>query len=61
MKLLTTKEVSEILSVSVGTLKYWRYSNTGYLPYIQIGGAIRYKESDVEEFINRSRKGANHE
>ena len=50
--LLTTDEVSEILGVSKSTLASWRRSRPDDLPFIQDGRFIRYRESDVDEFID---------
>ena len=48
---LTDKEVSEILKVSRRTLQ--EYRNEGILPYIPLGGKILYRESDLEELLER--------
>ncbi len=49
-KLLTTKQVAEILAISEDTLRGWIWSGKG-VKYIKIGGAVRYKESDLHEYI----------
>ena len=48
---LTDREVSEILKVSRRTLQ--EYRNEGILPYISLGGKILYRESDLEELLDR--------
>ena len=53
-KLLTTKEVSKIISMSESALHRWRHDDILRLPWISFGTAIRYKKSDVERFINKS-------
>lgn len=53
MKLLTPAEVAEMLSVNVDTVK--RYSRSGELVGLQLGGRWRYQLSDIEEFIERQK------
>lgn len=48
--LLTRKEVAEILKVTYPTLKKWR--DTGVLKACKIGGAIRYKQSEIDKAVN---------
>ena len=48
---LTDREVSEILKVSRRTLQ--EYRNEGILPYIPLGGKVLYRESDLEELLER--------
>ena len=51
--LMTIAEVSSLLRVSRNTLHRW--SKSGYLQPIKIGGRVRYLKSDIENFINASR------
>ena len=53
MKLMTPAEVAEMLSVNVDTVK--RYSRSGELVGLQLGGRWRYQLSDIEEFIERQK------
>ena len=46
---LTDKEVSQIMKVSRRTLQ--EYRNEGRLPYIQLGGKVLYRESDIEKML----------
>jgi DNA-binding transcriptional MerR regulator len=55
MKLLTTKAVSEMLSVPVGTIRYWRKVGLGP-PWIKMEGSIRYAEEDVLRYIEHNRR-----
>jgi excisionase family DNA binding protein len=50
---LTPKEVSKLLKVS----NPWPYAmaKRGLLPYYKMGKVIRFKKSDIEEFLERSR------
>ena len=51
-KLLTKEQVSEILGITVGTLAVWRTTKRYNLPYVKSGRLIRYREQDVQAFIN---------
>jgi excisionase family DNA binding protein len=53
-KLLTEKEVAEILSICPHTLNVWRCAKRYPLQFIRVGRHIRYRASDVEAFL-RSR------
>jgi excisionase family DNA binding protein len=50
-RLLTPMEVSEILSVSVAWVLDHSSRRRPYLPAIRLGKAVRFRRSDVEEFI----------
>ena len=49
--LLKPKEAAKFLGVSEGTLAVWRCENRYLLPYVKIGWLVRYKLSDLQEFI----------
>ena len=51
-KYLTDKEVSEKLKVSRRTLQDYR--NQGRIAYIQLGGKILYKESEVLKWLEQN-------
>ncbi len=55
MKLLTTNAVADILSVPVGTLRYWRKVGLGPA-WVKLEGSIRYAEEDVLRYIERNRR-----
>lgn len=55
-KLLTRQEVSEILGTKKETLAIWACAKRYDLPYIKVGRYVRYKQSDVENFLNSRRK-----
>jgi len=48
-RFLTDKEVSEKLKISRRTLQDYR--TKGKIAYIQLGGKILYKESDIEKML----------
>ena len=50
-KLLTPKEVSELLNVDVETLNIWRCTQRYNLPYVKVGRLVRYRPEDINSFI----------
>lgn len=48
-RFFTDKEVSARLKVSRRTLQDYR--NEGRIPYIQLGGKILFRESDIEQML----------
>ena len=52
---LNTEEASEVLGVAPATLVIWRCTQRYPLPYLKIGGAVRYDEADLIAFVE-SRK-----
>ncbi len=48
---LTPKEVSELLRVSVYTVRRW--INAGDLPAYKVGRGWRISKSDIEEWLSR--------
>ena len=55
-RLLTPKEVAEILSVSVAWVLDHSSRRRPYLPAIRLGKAVRFRRSDVEVFIQECRR-----
>lgn len=49
--LLTRSQAAEYLGCSEGTLAIWKCTKRYPLPYIKIGRNVRYRLSDLEEFI----------
>lgn len=48
-RFLTDKEVSERLKISLRSLQYYRTNDQ--IPYIQLGGKILYRESDIQKML----------
>ena len=55
-RFFTDKEVSARLKVSRRTLQDYR--NEGRIAYIQLGGKILYRESDIERMLTESYRTA---
>ena len=49
---LTDQDVSERLHISKRTLQ--EYRTTGKIPYILLGGKVLYKESDIENMLEKA-------
>lgn len=54
--LLTPLQAARILGVAPKTLANWRVTGTSGLQHIAVGGRIRYRSSDVNNFIIQSAK-----
>ncbi len=50
-RLLTTREVAELLDVSPQTLEVWRCTKRYPLTYVKIGRNVRYPSSAIQTFI----------
>ncbi len=50
-KLLHPGQVAEALGVSPQTLAVWRCENRYDLPYVKVGRLVRYRDRDVDAFI----------
>ena len=55
--LLTIDEVAKLLKVSKMTL--WRWSKSGRLKKVDIGGVPRYRRSDIENLLNKNENVSN--
>ncbi len=53
-QLLNQREAAEKLGLSPKTLEKWRSLGTPRLPFVRLGSAIKYRESDIEQFIRKS-------
>ena len=51
-KLLTVKEVAEVLRVPVATVYRWRHHNEGP-PAFRVGRYLRYPEDGVEAWLDQ--------
>ena len=51
LKLLTVGQVADLLSISEGYVHALKA--TGKLKFIKIGSSVRYRRSDIEQFIQQ--------
>lgn len=54
--LLDEKELSRLLRVSIGTLRFWRTIGRGPR-YRKVGQLVRYAPSDVHDWLGRRPSG----
>jgi hypothetical protein len=54
-KLLKTEQAAEVLGKSPGTLVVWRSTKRYDLPYLKVGGSVRYDLDDLLEFLEAQR------
>lgn len=55
MQFITAAQLSKILGVPQGTLRYWRAVGLGPV-WHKLEGSIRYSTEDVESYIRSSRR-----
>lgn len=51
--LLTAPEVAELLKISVPTLR--RLQRQRLIPFIKVGGSVRFSRSDIAEYLREQR------
>lgn len=56
--LMTDKEAAEYLSLSTSTLAVWRCTKREDLPFIKLGRAVRYRLSDLDNWLLAQTVGA---
>jgi excisionase family DNA binding protein len=52
-KLMTRKELAEMLGLSPATLARWKWAGEDSPPCIKIGKSVRYRREDVMEWLYR--------
>lgn len=60
-RLLTTEEAAKYIRVEKETLAVWRSTKRYKIPYTKVGRLVRYRISDLEEFIEKYYEGAKEE
>lgn len=49
--LVTEKEAAQILNISPGTLSVWRSTGRHALPFVKVGGSVRYSRKGLELWL----------
>jgi excisionase family DNA binding protein len=49
--LLTEQQAANYLTLAPGTLSVWRSTGRNNLPFVKIGGAVRYRLSDLDAWM----------
>jgi excisionase family DNA binding protein len=50
---LTTQEAAAFLGVKPATLEAWRLNRRHVIPYIRLGRAVRYRQSDLQAYVEQ--------
>lgn len=53
--LLTSEEAADYLSLKKNTLVYWRCTKSQQVPYIKVGGRVRYQQKDLDKWLEKQR------
>ena len=56
--LLNERQTSDWLGIPATTLQVWRCTGRVALPYVKLGGHVRYRRSAIEAFIAQNTHGA---
>jgi predicted DNA-binding transcriptional regulator AlpA len=54
--LVNEKQLSELIGMSVNTLRRWRWIGQGGPRFIKIGTSVRYDVADVKVWVERQRQ-----
>ncbi|MEN8237264.1 MAG: helix-turn-helix domain-containing protein [Pseudomonadota bacterium] len=57
-RLLNRKEAAEILGVKKSTLAAWKCTRRHHIPVVKVGRLVRYRYSDLQDFIERRTEGS---
>ncbi|MFT7087838.1 MAG: excisionase family DNA binding protein [Rickettsiales bacterium] len=60
-QLLTRKEAAEVLGCKENTLAVWATNKRYNLPFYKIGRLVKYKLSDLENFVLQNQHGGSFE
>ena len=53
--LLNENDVSELTSIPVKTLRYWRFAGTTFAPkFIKLGARVYYPKDDLDKWLSIS-------
>lgn len=52
--LLSTEDAAIYLGISSRTLETWRCKQRYDIPYVKIGSVVRYKISDLDDYIRKN-------
>ncbi len=56
--LMKPELAAEYLQITPSTLAVWRSTNRKILPYVKIGGQVRYRREDLDKFITDGLRNA---
>jgi len=56
IEILTIKEVAELLKISQSSVR--RLQSDRYIPFMKIGGSVRFSKSDIIDYLKKRRVDA---
>jgi excisionase family DNA binding protein len=57
IELLSRKDAALYLGVTEQTLAIWKCTGRYNLPFVKVGRLVKYRRSDLNDFINRNSAG----
>ncbi len=54
--LLSKQDVAKLMKVSVKTIDRFRDLKTNKLKYLKIKGTVRFRQLDVDDFLNKHKR-----
>ena len=55
-ELLTTAEVARLFKISISSVR--RLQSARVLPFVKVGGSVRFTKGDISSYLVRNRVGA---
>ena len=52
--LMTPRDAAVYIGVKINTLAVWRMTNKYGLPFVKLGKVVRYRKTDLDEWINKN-------
>lgn len=52
--LMTPRDAAVYIGVKINTLAVWRMTNKYDLPFVKLGRVIRYRKTDLDEWIDKN-------
>lgn len=56
-EMLNTEQAADYLGLESHTLEVWRCTGRYGLPFFKVGGCVRYRKADLEEWLAAQRRG----
>lgn len=56
-ELFTTAQAADYLGIKANSLITWRSTKAVRIPYVKIGGCVRYRKADLDSYIEENLEG----
>lgn len=50
--LLTPRDAADYIGVTIATLAVWRCTGRYAIPYVKVGGRVRYRKTDLDAWLD---------